>query len=312
MSLVVHLSLVLLLAFVQAIGDGGLHDARIELDCETNGPDGLGDDALLAAAIELPSELTPAVHERAELPQEAALATPLDVSSKIQLLDASGKTQAFDVAAPDEEAGDPGSARTAVFGLAAEGERFVYVFDRSESMNSTLTYSSQGTTVFSITPLSAAKAELLRSLEDLDRHQRFHILFYNHEVWMFDAGRASKSLVAGTPENKRRAASFVAGVYGYGNTRHVKPLEVAIGMRPDVIFLLTDGEAKDDPTEDQLARLRRLNRAGTKINVIQFCLEPRTDSTLVRLAQENDGRHIFMSITRLGPGMAGVGPQLAQ
>ena len=31
-------------------------------------------------------------------------------------------------------------------------------------------------------------------------------------------------------------------------TQHVKPLEIALRMKPDVIFLLTDGEEKDDPS----------------------------------------------------------------
>jgi hypothetical protein len=175
-------------------------------------------------------------------------------------------------------------------------------------MTSTLSFTSEGETVFSITPLEAAKAELLRSLGELDRNQLFHIVFYNHQVWLFDSGSPSaRRMVMATPQNKQRAASFVGSVYGQGGTRHVKPLEVALQMRPDVIFLLTDGEAKDDPSDAQLASLRRMNDGRTRINVIQFVHTPVTDSKLVRLATENGGRHVFFNIARLGPGMAAVG-----
>lgn len=309
MSLVVHLSLVLLLALLNVVGDGGWHDTTITLDTTTDAPEGPGEDETLAAAIEVPSELAESEPAESVPPEVASLVPQPQLSAQIEMVDPAGNAGALAALGidPDDVGSGSAPAQTAVFGLAAEGETFVYVFDRSESMKSTLSYLSEGTTVFSITPLEAAKTELVRSLGDLDRSQRFHILFYNHQVWLFDPGRAAKRLVPATSENKRRASSFVASVYGQGGTRHVKPLEVALQMRPDVIFLLTDGEAKDDPSDAQLAALRRLNDGRTKINVIQFVYTPITDSKLVRLATENGGRHIFFNIARLGPGMATAG-----
>jgi hypothetical protein len=303
-SLVVHLSLVLLLAVVTVIGDGGWNETTVELNCETSGSEGLGDAML--AAVELPSELDSSQQEK-PLPSDLASQEPQRLSSDIELVDPTGAIGAAAVdagLAGDQGDADAGPVQTAVFGLAAEGQRFVYVFDRSKSMTSTLTLQSEGKTVFSITPLEAAKAELLRSLGDLDRGQQFHILFYNSEVWMFDPGGNPNHLVAATPRYKNRATEFVRSVYGNGGTRHVEPLEVALRMRPDVIFLLTDGEAKDDPTDAQLRRLRRLNGGRTKINVIQFCLTPRTGGALVRLAAENGGRHVFMNLRELAQGLA--------
>jgi hypothetical protein len=309
-SLVVHLSLVLLLAVFTVLGDGGFRDASIVLDCQSDAADGADNDAMLAATIELPSDLAPVPPQDAIAPQLASLEPQPAESSKIDLVNPSPMLGAIAGADVDGDINDALAApvKTSVFGLAAEGETFVYVFDRSESMNSTLSYTSEGETVFSITPLQAAKAELVRSLGDLDRGQRFHILFYNHEVWTFDPGRgASNRLLVATRENKRRAENFVASVYGNGNTKHVKPLEIALRMRPDVIFLLTDGEEKDDPTAADLARLKRLNGGHTKINVIQFCYTVRTGGALVQLANDNDGKHIFFNIARLGPDMAAVG-----
>ena len=57
-----------------------------------------------------------------------------------------------------------GYARTKLFGLEAQGAKFVYVFDRSGSMGE-----------LGGKPLREAKKELLSSLNDLDQRQQFYI-----------------------------------------------------------------------------------------------------------------------------------------
>jgi hypothetical protein len=73
----------------------------------------------------------------------------------------------------------------------------------------------------------------------------------------------------------------------------------ALRLKPDVIFLLTDGEEKDDLSAKDLRDLTRQNGGRTAINVIQICREPRPDSTLVELAQQNRGKHTFLDIDQL-------------
>lgn len=193
--------------------------------------------------------------------------------------------------------------RTQVFGLQEEAASFVYVFDRSQSMNSTLSISSEGALLFTITPLQAAKAELLRSIGDLDNHQAFQIIFYNHDTAFFAPPTRARRLVAADANNKRRAGYFVEAMPGEGGTYHLEPLELALRMRSDVIYLLTDGEEKDDPSEVDLDRLRGLNRGRTRINVIHFCFTPRPADALVALAKENGGRYLSLNISQLGAGV---------
>jgi hypothetical protein len=327
-SAAVHLFMVLLLALITIGGGGGFGSHGIELDLESSGDNGGGggDGELLAAAIEMPSELTaaPTADHLAPQPIDTSDALmPSDVLSKIELSDIAvdappaaksglGLGEGTEGLGPGSGPGNEGGGgtgglpiRTALFGLVGEGSKFVYVFDRSDSMNSTFSFTSEGETVFTITPLAAAKAELLRSLNDLEEGNLFHLLFYNHEVWKFDDGSARENrLVIANARNKRRAINFVNTVYGAGRTRHVPPLEAALKMEPDIIFLLTDGEEKDDPSESELRRLQKLNDGRTKINVIQFCHTLRTGGTLVRLAEESGGRHTFMNMSRLGAELA--------
>jgi len=180
-----------------------------------------------------------------------------------------------------------GYARTKLFGLEAQGAKFVYVFDRSGSMGEL-----RGK------PLREAKKELLASLNDLDQRQQFYIVFYNEQPRLFDAGTSKGRLVWGTDDNKKQAAQFIDSIRADGGTDHMSALMVALRMRPDVIFLLTDGEQQDDPSADDLKRVERINDGSAQINVIQFAPSPRPSSSLVQLAKQNRGQHIFVDISK--------------
>jgi hypothetical protein len=182
-----------------------------------------------------------------------------------------------------------GYARTKLFGLEAQGGKFVYVFDRSGSMGE-----------LGGKPLREAKHELLASLNDLDDRQQFYIVFYNEKPRLFDSGSSKGRLVWATPENKKDAARFVDAVTADGGTDHMSALVVALQLKPDVIFLLTDGEQQDDLTAEDLKRIDRLNGGTSQINVIQFSPAPRPDSTLIDLAKQNRGQHVFVDVKKLG------------
>jgi len=184
--------------------------------------------------------------------------------------------------------GNDGSANTHVFGIAGRGHKFVYVFDRSASMEGTLG-----------APLAAAKTQLLASLRDLGSKHQFQIIFYNDAPHFFESAGTGSNLVFATESNKQRAAEFVASIVGDGTTNHEPALAAALSLRPDVIFFLTDaGDPRLKPW--QLALLGRLNR-GTSINTIEYGNGPQveSDNFLIRLARENGGKHVYVDVNRL-------------
>jgi hypothetical protein len=199
----------------------------------------------------------------------------------------SATAQAASSSAPRTVRG--GAARTGVFGLEGEGYKFVYVFDRSGSMDG-----------HGGAPLAAAKAELLSSLGDLGATHQFQIIFYNEEPAIFSPGGTPGRLLFGTDQNKRQADRFVRGIMADGGTRHEDALLLALRMSPDVVFFLTDA---DEPrmSAGQLARIARANR-GSTVHAIEFGFGPQVDrdNFLVRLAEQNLGRHIYVDISRLG------------
>jgi hypothetical protein len=183
------------------------------------------------------------------------------------------------------------AVRTKVFGVEGTGSRFIYVFDRSGSMEG-----------FEGRPLAAAKRELLNSLRDLQSTHQFQIIFYNERPFVFNPHHPQAArMLFGDDPTKRLAERFVQGVVGDGGTRHLEALKMAIGLGPDVIFFLTDA-AEPALTHSQLDEIRRLNgRVGASINTIEFGTGSSTgeQNFLVRLARENGGRHTYVDLNQL-------------
>jgi len=183
-----------------------------------------------------------------------------------------------------------GQASTQVFGAQGTGSRFVYVFDRSASM--------QG---FQGRPMLASRTELLKSLDSLESIHQFQIVFYNDKTSVFNPFRPQPPhLMFGTAENKQLAAQFVNNIIPAGSTRHLDALLQAIGLQPDVIFFLTDA-AEPQLTPSELAKIHARNRADAVIHTIEFGSGPFQggDNFLVKLARQNGGKHVYVDVTRL-------------
>jgi hypothetical protein len=188
---------------------------------------------------------------------------------------------------------DQGRARTGMFGTTGVGRKFVYVFDRSASMGG----SGQRA-------LRAVKAELVESLKNLDTVHQFQIVFYNEKPTVFNPGGAAGGLSFATQPNKDRALRFIETIVADGNTRHDTAIKLAIRLRPDVIFFLTDG---DDPklTRRELDQIQR-TASGITINTIEFGPGPKPaeKSFLATLAEENDGQYVYVDLPKYLAGQA--------
>ncbi len=182
-----------------------------------------------------------------------------------------------------------GKARTSLFGLVGEGYKFVYVFDRSGSMGGSGRNS-----------LRLVKAELLKSLKNLDTVHQFQLIFYNERPAVFNPTGTPGRLAFATEQNKQRAIRFIESIKAEGGTAHEDALQQAINLQPDVIFFLTDG---DEPklSAEQLARIRRM-AAGIVINVIEFGPGPKPAGTsfLADLARQNGGGYRYVDVSTYG------------
>ena len=229
--------------------------------------------AVLPAPAELPSSGTKLPHLSTLGPNKLTRESVGDVGQM-----ATGS-------APSKRLANQATVR--VFGISGTGTRFVYVFDRSISMAGP--------------PLRVAKQQLIASLDSLDSVHQFQIIFFNHEPQAWDLTGGQNRIAFATDANKRLAEKFVRSVSATGGTFRRTALQLALRLRPDVIFFLSD---TDDPmAKDDLAEaIRRAKLDMISINTIEYGTGESTEDEnfLVNLARDTGGRYVYVDTQRLG------------
>jgi hypothetical protein len=236
----------------------------------------------------------------------ADLSPPLDLAGVLKSMQAaptptSGTGLAGD-SKLDGNAFDRGQGRTSssgtadttamLFGVSGSGSSFVYVFDRSDSMNG---YDGR--------PLRAAKAELTRSLKTLTDRQQFQIVFYNDQPKPFTLAGLPLSMVSGDDSHLQLAESYIRSIRAFGGTEHESALKMALRMGPDVIFFLTDARIPRLSEVEMREIKTRADSVGTTIHCIEFGSEPMapSDSFLRELAVQNHGQYRYINVQSLSP-----------
>jgi hypothetical protein len=163
------------------------------------------------------------------------------------------------------------------FGTQGKGASFVYVVDMSGSMAGDR--------------FRRAIGELMRSVNKLKPEQKFYVYFFNDRAYPLFDPRPAHGLVPATPGNKTRALRWIRQRQPSSTTNPDLALQQALDLKPDVIFLLTDGEL-DDPEAVQ-TMIRKRNRTGVTIHTIAFENE-EGGATLEAIARENNGTFRFI------------------
>lgn len=183
-------------------------------------------------------------------------------------------------------AGGDGYATVSVFGVQGKGNKFVYLFDRSSSMDGA--------------PLAAAKRQLIQSLQSMDTVHQFHVIFFNTKTQPLDITGGGRRIAFATDRNKKLAEKFVNGIMADGGTDRITALKQAISFAPDVIFFLTDA---DDPmSPGELAEVARDNeRMQAAISVIEFGRrqQPMPNNFLSELAKQTGGQYGYVNTMTL-------------
>ena len=168
--------------------------------------------------------------------------------------------------------GGAGGKGASFFGLEARGGKFVYVVDRSSSMRHN--------------KLQDTKAELIRSVHSLTRTMEFFIIFYDSSYEPMPAG----GLVKATGPNKSRYLGWVEAMGCRGGTQPEQAMLMALSLKPDSIWLLSDGQFS--PRACDVIRAANPN-ARIQIHTIAFHSQ-RGQQVLQRIAEENGGHYRFV------------------
>jgi hypothetical protein len=165
--------------------------------------------------------------------------------------------------------------------LDEQSHKIVYVVDRSGSMTDSIDY---------------VKLEMKRSIATLPDEADFHVIFYSSGP---PQEMPTRRLVSATERNKELAFAFIDEIVAVGETDPSKALERAFASKPDLIYLLTDGEF-----DRQIIDLvKRLNVGGkVTVQTIGFLYTtPGTASEeiLKTIASQNGGHYKFVSVEDL-------------
>jgi hypothetical protein len=163
------------------------------------------------------------------------------------------------------------------FGTKGAGKSFVYVVDMSGSM-----YGDRFT---------RAKAELVKSINKLNAEQKFYVFFFNDRTFPLFEPRPAKGMVPANKSNKERASRWIGLRRAESTTNPNYALQQALEMKPEVIFLLTDGELDEPEAVRQM--IRRYNKSNVVIHTIAFENE-EGGLTLKAIAEENNGVYRFV------------------
>jgi len=167
---------------------------------------------------------------------------------------------------------------TEFMGVGARGESFVFIVDRSGSMDGGR--------------LGAAKSELCASIDMLPYAATFHVIFFSHGPIRELPGDA---LVNASRSNKKRLFAKLDGIGAAGGTDPAEAFRKAFDLKPDVIFFLSDGQVAKGVTLAKRIRLMNRERAHDRITIhtIGF-IDNVGEALLKKIAAENHGTYRFV------------------
>ena len=254
--------------------------------------------AATATAVAIPDQ--PPIPLTLPMPIQAAASPPVLGAGLPATFDASQfssivkpSTQAVPAAGGGAAAGEP-AGTTSFLGISDSGRSFVYVIDRSSSMEEDGRF-------------RAARNELFASLEQLNETQRFQVIFYNARFIELKPKQDRFDMFFGTPEQRLQVVRQVNEIRPEGGTLHFPAIMRAVQLKPDVIFLLTDGDPQSALTARELEEIRTKNNGRAHIHSIEFGNGPvspngknaAAGNYLDKMSQQNGGRFIYRNVQEL-------------
>ncbi len=132
-----------------------------------------------------------------------------------------------------------------------------------------------------------AKREVAGAIEGLGDEQLFGIVYFDDtpHVW-------KDELVPAAGDTRKEASKFIKKVAGGGGTGIQQALEIAFGLEPETVVLITDGEPTDAPPDAILARLEELNPDGAVVVHSVGVGEDHDRDFMRQVAERNGGEYV--------------------
>jgi hypothetical protein len=168
-------------------------------------------------------------------------------------------------------------------GIDGGGNHFVYLVDSSRSMGKAF---------------ESARLELLRSIEQLRPDQRFYVIFFDAEsdyMRLLAPDRDEARSVRATAANKAALKRWAMSIQMDRGRAPYDALPFAIELRPDVIFLLSDGEFPESIEEllGEVNHFENLFGDSGPISIVHTIgyHSRQGERRMRRIAEQNGGRY---------------------
>ena len=170
--------------------------------------------------------------------------------------------------------GKAGGTGSEFMGVKSAARHVIYVIDFSGSMNGDR--------------FAHTRLELKRSIERLPEDGSFLVVFFDDGFVVMPPGK----LVPATARNKSIAKSWIDSVDTRGGTDPSQAMDFALKLKPETIFMMTDGQFMSNDYVNQVIDQENVNRY-TSINTIAFH-ERAAEAELKKIARENHGDYRYV------------------
>jgi hypothetical protein len=168
------------------------------------------------------------------------------------------------------ESARPAPAR--LFGVSDAAARRLFLVDASGSMQERF---------------AAVRSHLLQALDGLPPDTAFALIRFSDDE---NVAALSPQWLMATTGATSRAAAFVDAIRPYGPSDPVSAFRDALALRPDTVYLLTDGDFPD-PRAFRSSLDSLAPRNPFKLHIVAFGPPPRydTDHALAEIAADHGG-----------------------
>jgi hypothetical protein len=132
-----------------------------------------------------------------------------------------------------------------------------------------------------------AKREVAGAIQGLADDQHFDIVYFEDtpHVW-------KDELVPAAEDTRNEAAKFIKKVEGGGGTGIKQAVEMAFGLHPETIVLITDGEPTDASPDEILSRIAELNPDKSIVVHAVGVGEDHDKNFMRAVAEQNGGQYL--------------------
>ena len=165
------------------------------------------------------------------------------------------------------------------FGKAAQGRRFVYVCDNSNSMG-------RGRFETTLT-------ELMKAVDGMSPQQSFYVIFFSDTAYRMFHPNPAPTLLPATKEHKDKLRGWLRTVEMCLHTRGEDAVQAALDLDPDVLSILGDGEFGD--TTESLLTAKHSRR--TVINTFGMDIGARGAEVFQSISAANRGAYTAVTVS---------------